>query len=894
MKSPLLCREGLLNGWVLALPLLAVSALAQAQTTDAGALPATADGAVQELDAGQDAAADQSPAALEQPAAAAEEPPAAGEQSPDAEEPQPDAEELPPDTGEMVVTARRRKETLQSVPVAVTALNEKQLESSSIRDVSDLNGRAPGFTANQGGSQVTPGALSTAIRGIGIIEVEKSYELPVGTMIDGIILGNAVGSNVANFDLESVEILRGAQGTLFGRNVTAGLISLRTVRPNNQEYTGKAAFTLGSFNRRDLKLAVNVPVIENVLAARAAVMWLTEDGYMNRIANNVDTGKNAPSLNQLYAVGSLLFTPTKDLDVYLKYEHQRYRGQGLPSIVASDARTSFLCASHPGDPNYCRPQNAQGQNIDLNDLSNRQKLSDQSNGRQDQEYDLNAITGEVTYRLSPKYSFVSLTGWRAFDDDSWTDIDATPDNQVNAHRFGPYKQVTEELRFHAKPDPDLNLVAGLYGWYSHYRAISETRQLLETVLFDRSPAGIDNPVTPWDELTDGVNPPGSFNVADAQQTSYSAAAFAQADWEFLTNTTLTLGGRLTHDIKDLKAVFYTERPGVYMGESYPRSVVTFPPDADGQPFAADDPSAHALADKDSWTRFTAKANLSYMFDEDLIGEDNSLLLYGGYASGFRSGGFNGRPATVKVAKPYDPETVDQFELGVKSSLGRGVFVANLAGYYTLYHDKQESYQIPDTGTSQGYASAYGNAGEASIKGLELELSSMPLRGNVPVIDRFRLWGAGALTDAQYDDFKVALSGTTVHDYAKGEYKIEMRLAPVIQVAAGLDLPFEFPGGVGRIVPSVSYRYRSEQRVELTTDPDGHPNGLGMSDQAGYLDTSLTAELDDFLSLQWRLTGYVRNVTDYVELLGANNVGIGTRAVFGRPRTWGLEIQARYN
>jgi outer membrane receptor protein involved in Fe transport len=154
-------------------------------------------------------------------------------------------------------------------------------------------------------------------------------------------------------------------------------------------------------------------------------------------------------------------------------------------------------------------------------------------------------------------------------------------------------------------------------------------------------------------------------------------------------------------------------------------------------------------------------------------------------------------------------------------------------------------------------------------------------------------GAGALTDAKYDDFEVALSGTTVHDYAKGEYKIEMRLAPVVQASAGLDLPFEF-SRTARLVPSVSYRYRSEQRVELTTDPDGHPNGLGMSDPAGYLDTSLTAELDNFLAWQWRITAYVRNVTDHIELLGANNVGIGTRAVFGRPRTWGLEIQARYN
>jgi iron complex outermembrane receptor protein len=841
-------------------------------------------GSVAEPDAGRDAAVvegEQSPIS------------AGGESPPSAEEEQAE-EEAQDESGEMIVTARRRKETIQSVPVAVTALNEKQLESSAVRDVSDLNGRAPGFTANQGGSQVTPGALSTAIRGIGIIEVEKSYELPVGTMIDGIILGNAVGSNVANFDLESVEILRGAQGTLFGRNVTAGLISLRTVRPDTQEYSGKAAFTLGAYNRRDYKFSVNVPVIENVLGARVALMWLNEDGYMNRVVNDVETGDHQPRLNQIYAVGSLLFTPTKNLDVYLKYEHQRFRGQGLASIVASDPRSSFLCAANPGNPNFCRPTDAQGQNIDLNRLSNRQKLSDRTNGRADQEYDLNALTGEITYRLSPEYSLVSLTGWRAFTDDSWTDIDATPNNQVNAHRYGPYKQITEELRFHAKPRQDLNLVAGLYGWYSHYRSYSENRNLLETPLFDRAPSGIDDPNTPWNELTDGLNPPGSFNVADAQQTAYSAAAFTQGDWEFLPNTTLTLGGRLTHDIKDLKAVFYTERPGELNGQAYPPTIVTFPTDAGGQFFAAANPDDHALSKKDSWTRFTAKANISYMFDEDTIGEHNSLLVYGGYASGFRSGGFNGRPATVTVAKPYGPETVDQFELGVKSSWNRGAFVANLAGYYTLYHDKQESYQIPDTGTAQGYASAYGNAGEASIKGLELELSAMPLRGNVPVVDRVRLWGAGALTDAQYDEFNVALLGTTVHDYAKGEYKMEMRLAPLVQASAGLDLPFELPGRENRIVPSVSYRYRSEQRVELSVDPDGRPNGLGMSEPASYLDASLTGEFDNFLDIQWRLTAYVRNINDHVELLGATNVGIATRAVYGRPRTWGLEIQGRFN
>jgi outer membrane receptor protein involved in Fe transport len=133
-----------------------------------------------------------------------------------------------------------------------------------------------------------------------------------------------------------------------------------------------------------------------------------------------------------------------------------------------------------------------------------------------------------------------------------------------------------------------------------------------------------------------------------------------------------------------------------------------------------------------------------------------------------------------------------------------------------------------------------------------------------------------------------------YDYGKGKYQIEMRLAPVVQVAAGLDLPFELPKDLGRVIPTVAYRYRTEQRVELTVDPNGLPNGVGMSDPAGYLDASVSVDFDNFLSMSWRLTGYVKNITDYVELISYSNVGIAERVLYGRPRTWGIELSARYN
>jgi hypothetical protein len=124
--------------------------------------------------------------------------------------------------------------------------------------------------------------------------------------------------------------------------------------------------------------------------------------------------------------------------------------------------------------------------------------------------------------------------------------------------------------------------------------------------------------------------------------------------------------------------------------------------------------------------------------------------------------------------------------------------------------------------------------------------------------------------------------------------MEMRLAPKVQVATGLDVPFDLPRGIGRVIPSMSYRYRSSQRIDLSTDINGFPTDVGISDPAGYLDTALSAEFDDFLNMSWRLTAYVRNVTEYVEFLGYSNVGIASRAVYGRPRNWGLEIQGRFN
>ncbi|MDE0842319.1 MAG: TonB-dependent receptor plug domain-containing protein, partial [Porticoccaceae bacterium] len=187
---------------------------------------------------------------------------------------------------EIVVTSRKREESIQDVPIAVTAITA-DLQNASVRDLRDLEGLIPNVQIRHSMGRVGSHAIS--IRGIGYSNDEKSFDPAVGVVLDGVAMTTSTGTLLDNFDIEKIEVARGPQGTLFGKNTIAGVVSVQRSDPTG-ELGGKVSATVGNFGRTDVKAIFNVPLVENVLAAKLFVNSLKSDGYIYNTTLEKDVG----------------------------------------------------------------------------------------------------------------------------------------------------------------------------------------------------------------------------------------------------------------------------------------------------------------------------------------------------------------------------------------------------------------------------------------------------------------------------------------------------------------------------------------------------------------------------------------------------------------------------
>ena len=222
------------------------------------------------------------------------------------------------DPVEIIVTARRRNESIQSTPVAITAISPAQLESKASMNIGDLQGAAPNVLITQQPTGAT--AANISIRGIAFADVEKSFDPSVGVNVDGVYIGTSTGQFLDFFDIQSIEILRGPQGTLFGRNTIAGVINIRRSRPTG-EWGGKFEASLSSYGTVGVRAVVNVPVVPDVLAAKFFEFHTESGGYLR----DADTGKHLGKSNTENFGAALLFTPAEGFDALLTIEQQSQR-----------------------------------------------------------------------------------------------------------------------------------------------------------------------------------------------------------------------------------------------------------------------------------------------------------------------------------------------------------------------------------------------------------------------------------------------------------------------------------------------------------------------------------------------------------------------------------------
>ena len=544
---------------------------------------------------------------------------------------------------EVVVTSRYRKESMQDVPVAVTALSGNFMEDNNIMSMLDIEKYSPNveFTI----MAFAGGALSASIRGLSFDDLEKSFEPTVGVSIDGMFLGTNAGANIDFFDVESVEVLRGPQGTLFGRNTIAGAVNIKRTRPTG-EFGAKLMADIGRYEHVDLKAVLNFPIVEDVLAAKVTVRSLDN----NTFQHNVTRGEDVEGRDLTQFGGSLLWTPSDNfsaLFTFDSYDDQSHPPELLNQSTSDPREADLFCLIVPGELG-CGSTSA--------DLSAKKDYTE--------SYSpipfLSSIEGEnmileMNWNIG-NFNLTSITATQDFDELLDIENSGAPILLFTPYRPGTYEQFSQELRAQSQFDGRFNFVAGVFYFNSEYTMDGNADLLGGTV------TGFDH-----------------YQEVDA----YSV--FGEGTYDITDKLRLTVGARWTEEEKTSDHV---DRLGgwTFLGE-------------------------------DKWSETTPRIGLDYSFSND-------VMVYAMYSTGFRSGGFTGRPATPAAAEaPFDPETVENIEFGIRSEWFDNRLRANLTAFFMTLEDKQETVVLPAPGGNTNTIVV--NAAEAEYSGLEFEGALSP-------------------------------------------------------------------------------------------------------------------------------------------------------------------------
>lgn len=568
----------------------------------------------------------------------------------------------------IVVTAQRREESLQAVPVAVSAIDAQALATGAVDDLRDFAGRVPGLVVDP--VNAGPSAAAIAIRGISFEDIEKSFDPAVGVVVDDVFIGTNTGQLLDAFDLESIEILRGPQGTLFGRNTIGGVINVRRSKPTG-EWGVRASIGYAEYNTVRGRLVVNTPMIGDFLAFKGFFFYDNTDGYLR----NVTQGNRRTNEYEVWTAGvTALITPTDDIEAVITYEHQEEDGEVATASVSSDLDLICLQVPVPG-VGLIRAFQIPGNQCNRTPTNSKLLYDVFGNIQTPVRNKTDAISGTINIELG-EFTLTSITGWRKNNESVRQDFDSASINFFDTLRIQEYEQFSQEIRFAGDVTDWMDIVLGAYYFDSTYT-------LRQTSFF-------------------GFLGPGAsaFQLSIGDSKSY--AGFADARFKLSDKLTFGVGGRYTRDEKALTTNFALSPTGAC-------------------PVGFAGITLAACSASEEFGEFTYRGSLDYQFD-------GGQLVYASYSRGFRSGGFNGRAATPTAIGPYQPEIVDAYEIGLKADWLDRRLRTNIAIFQTDYSDKQEELVRPTVApfnAIQAQETIVENAASARIKGIELEIVALP-------------------------------------------------------------------------------------------------------------------------------------------------------------------------
>ncbi|MBN51914.1 MAG: TonB-dependent receptor [Spongiibacteraceae bacterium] len=667
---------------------------------------------------------------------------------------------------EVVVTAQLRSQSLADVPVSVSAVSGDKIFEAGIAKAEDLSAYVPNLTIQEVGL-----GTSIYIRGIGSGE-NQGFEQSVGTYIDGIYYGRAQLARAPFLDLAQVEVLRGPQNILYGKNSIGGAISIRTADPT-QEFMGKAAVTIEPrYNEHSGDLMLSGPVTDE-WALRFAVRARQTDGYMT----NQITGEPEPQRDEYTVRLKSLWDVSDSSTLKLKLEHGSFDVVGRQTEVITDSPSVSTVPFFTGrtygeimaDTNFFVPGTLLTPELGLFLNEHPSVLDSEGDYRSSRQKD---TSENNTYNITVEYdwyvgeqNFTSITGYLQYDYTEECDCDYSGVRLFQLDLEEDYSQFSQELRWISPVGDTWEFIGGAYVQYSDldfFDSIKVDSPVLPRLInaADLLEGGARGDIDP--DLTAGLGTTSFFGIGDAgnalagirsprffDSESIVASVFLQGAWNISETLRLTLGGRFTYENKtgarDLNFAFAD-------GSIQPISEVD---SAAAISFAAE---RHDLKGERSENNFSPLVNLQWYATDQ-------VMLYGNLSRGAKAGGYDARsnsspdptptPANPLALNPnrvsligsfeYEPETATSAELGSKMSLFDGAGELNLALFYTEFDDLQVSVFDGTLGFNVG------NAASAISQGLEID-------GRLALSEHWLIGGGASLMSFKYEDH---LAGTCV-------------------------------------------------------------------------------------------------------------------------------------
>ena len=818
---------------------------------------------------------------------------------------------------EITVTARKREENLQETPVAISAFSESDLKDQDIRRLNEITSSVP--TLQFDNAIGNSNSSRIYLRGVGTGDPISTRDPGVGIYIDGVYFPRSQNGVLTVSDIERIEVLRGPQGTLFGKNTIGGAISIITQKPDPTEFKGGAEVRIGNFGRFDTRLSANIPLVPEKAAARLSFATATRDS----VVRNKSTGPDPQNDKLLSGRAQLRLDPTDSLSLNfsgdMSREHRKPFG-GKCKVVNTNgvvpAARAFtlavgqsLAAQGPtfaalagGRPVSNPFLNACSQDEIRSDRSVSSDLSFAQNN-------LNTYGGDGTaeWQINDTLTFKSISGIRHNSIRDRADLDYTELNLAQSPLdSGRTRQdsFSQEFQFVGSTLNDkLNYVVGLYGFFENINDTGFGGVATTTPLFfsGNTASGtqlrndpnvqtsataqfrsqfLNNPAVQAQflGLVQTIGADGQNRVATQADIAQTLATPASMDPTSPANRIFALPGAITNTVLKVKnsslAGFtqgtydVTDKLAVTLGlrVTSERKFVNYLINTERAGVIGGNARRTGETDFrfDDSARFhdlSPLANLSYQLTDD-------FLTYATFSRAFKSGGFNGRANAPLLAAKIDDENLTSYEIGFKSKWLDNRLIFNAAGFYSKYKDIQLT--VPSGGNSQAQILIL-NVGQADIKGGEFELVALPLPG-------LQLTSSIGILKAGYTQFDDPADANAVDRDLPASPNYTMNFAAAYQ------LPI---GSMGDLRLRTEWAHRGSSATDVVNTKELRKG------KNGELDATITFALADGVT---EIGLFGKNLLDREYF--ANGVSLGTSfghayRFFNDPRTYGIEIRRSF-